>query len=284
MTDSSLPIGRVAEAAAAAQTAPTARSTSDPAFSNLFRKASGSGAAQKAADMDDIFTRAASQYGISENLLKAVAKAESGFDPSSVSRAGAQGVMQLMPSTAASMGVADPLDAEQNIMGGARYLSQKISQYNGDVKLALAAYNAGSGNVAKYGGIPPFKETQTYVKRVLDYAGMEPDAPKISAEKLPDSLSALNASGSLNALSLLAGGSASGLSALSGLDGSGALSSLSSLLAAAKSGSPGTSAYSYDDYIAFFQLLIAQMQQNVTQSLTSGLTADSTDFTSGTLL
>lgn len=119
--------------------------------------------------MDDIFQKAADTYGVSVNLLKAMAKQESNFDPNSTSSCGAMGVMQLMPETAASLGVTDAYDPEQNIMGGAKYISQLLTKYNGDVSLALAAYNAGSGNVDKYGGIPPFEETQNYVAKVTAY-------------------------------------------------------------------------------------------------------------------
>lgn len=119
--------------------------------------------------MDAIFAEAARQYGVPLNLLKAMGKAESGFDANAVSPAGAQGVMQLMPSTAKALGVEDPFDARSNIMGGAKYIAQKLRQYNGDVDLALAAYNAGSGNVAKYGGVPPFAETKNYIARIKGY-------------------------------------------------------------------------------------------------------------------
>lgn len=121
------------------------------------------------ADLDAIFDEAASKYGVDAKFLKAIAKCESDFSTECTSRSGAMGIMQLMPQTAASLGVTDAYDPYQNIMGGARYISEKLTQYNGDKSLALAAYNAGSGNVAKYGGIPPFKETQNYVAKVMAY-------------------------------------------------------------------------------------------------------------------
>ncbi len=123
--------------------------------------------------LDEIFDKAAKKNNVSVELLKAIGKAESNFDPKAVSRCGAQGVMQLMPATAKSLGVTDSFDAEQNIMGGAKYISDLLKKYNGDTKLALAAYNAGSGNVKKYGGIPPFKETQNYVKKVMNYMNQD---------------------------------------------------------------------------------------------------------------
>lgn len=128
--------------------------------------------------MDAVFEEAAAKYQVDANLLKAIGKAESNFNASVVSSAGAIGVMQLMPATARGLGVSNPYDARENIMGGASYIAGLLKRYDGDVKLALAAYNAGSGNVQKYGGIPPFKETQNYVKKVMEYAGEGITAPQ----------------------------------------------------------------------------------------------------------
>ena len=146
----------------------------NPLHTTNFNSASFSDALQTVSttqSLDTIFQKAAKQYDVPVSLLKAIGKAESNFNPEAVSSAGAQGVMQLMPATAQSLGVTTPFDAEQNIMGGAKYIKQMLDRYDGDVKLALAAYNAGSGNGAKYGGIPPFAETQNYVKEVMAYAG-----------------------------------------------------------------------------------------------------------------
>lgn len=162
--------------------------------------------------MDDIFEEAAKATGVDVRLLKAVGKAESGFDASATSSCGAMGVMQLMPSTAASLGVQNAYDARENIMGGARYLASLLRQYDGDTTLALAAYNAGSGNVAKYGGVPPFKETQTYITRVLEYAGQD-----ISTGQY------------VNPWTSLYYGGTSGLNGMTGLSGSSALSALNTM-------------------------------------------------------
>ena len=121
----------------------------------------------KKTKYDAIFKKAAKKYGVSESLLKAVAKAESDFNPNDVSSAGAVGVMQLMPSTAKELGVKNPYDAEQNIMGGAKLIAAHLKKFNGNVRYALAAYNAGSGAVKRYGGVPSY--CKTYVNRVLSY-------------------------------------------------------------------------------------------------------------------
>lgn len=134
----------------------------DAGFSDVL-KSSRTGITE---DMDAIFEEAAAKYGLPSNLIRAVAKAESDFNPNAVSRSGAVGVMQLMPGTAKLLGVTDSYDARQNIMGGAKYLKENLDRF-GDVRLALAAYNAGPGSVKKYGGIPPYDETQNYVKKIM---------------------------------------------------------------------------------------------------------------------
>lgn len=167
-------------------------------FSDIFSSV------QKSTNLDAAFEKAAEAYGVPVNLLKAVAKAESGFDPDVVSSAGAQGIMQLMPGTARSLGVSDPFDAEQNIMGGAKYLSQLLRQFHGDTTLAVAAYNAGPGSVTKYGGVPPYAETQNYVQKVLGLTGSELTAGTAQSGTGADSSQEL-----LSALTGSTGGSSS---------------------------------------------------------------------------
>lgn len=110
------------------------------------------------------------RYGVDPALLAGLIEQESHFDPTVGSSAGAQGLTELMPETAASLGVTDPHDPAQSIDAGARLLSEKLAEFGGDTELALAAYNAGSGAVQQYNGIPPYPETQEYVKKVLGYA------------------------------------------------------------------------------------------------------------------
>ncbi|WP_207213856.1 lytic transglycosylase domain-containing protein [Sorangium cellulosum] len=111
---------------------------------------------------------AAALYSLPVELILAVMKVESGFNPKAVSRSGAMGLMQLMPGTAAEVGVRDPFDARQNVLGGARYLRIMINAHDGSVPLALAAYHAGAGTVERYAGVPPYPETRRYVERVRD--------------------------------------------------------------------------------------------------------------------
>lgn len=115
---------------------------------------------------DEIINEAAEKYDMDPNLIHAVMQAESAFHPYAVSRAGAEGLMQLMPELSDEMGVGDAFDPRDNIMGGARYLKRLLEYHDGNLDLALASYNAGPGNVERYGGVPPFRETRRYVKTI----------------------------------------------------------------------------------------------------------------------
>ena len=137
-------------------------------------------------DFDHHIMAASVQHGISQDLIRAIIQVESQFDRLAVSTAGARGLMQLMPATAKAMGVTDAFDARQNIFGGAKYLRVLLGQYSGDVSMTAAAYNAGETAVARYRGIPPYKETQNYVRKVNAILGsavasVVPAAPEIPA-------------------------------------------------------------------------------------------------------
>lgn len=133
------------------------------------RRVSVSELARTPTHYDAYIREAASLYQIPEALVRAVIRVESNFDPRAISRANAQGLMQLIPATAERMLVSDPFDARQNVLGGTRYLRVLANLFNGNLQLTLAAYNAGEGAVIKYNGIPPYAETQAYVSKVLEF-------------------------------------------------------------------------------------------------------------------
>jgi soluble lytic murein transglycosylase-like protein len=161
--------------------ATTAPASTSPSFADTLAQASSSSAAYAAQDGADASTGAApyqaaideagQRYGVDPKLLESVIQQESGFDPNATSAAGAEGLMQLMPQTAASLGVTDAYDPAQSIDAGARYLKGDLDRFGGDTSLALAAYNAGAGAVEQYGGVPPYAETQNYVQQVLGRYG-----------------------------------------------------------------------------------------------------------------
>jgi soluble lytic murein transglycosylase-like protein len=126
---------------------------------------------------DGFIREASTRYRVDATLVRSVMQTESAFDALAVSRAGAIGLMQLMPRVADELGVEDPFDPRQNVMGGVKYLRRLLDQYRGNVRLALASYNAGAANVAQYGGVPPFPETQKYVKQITRLVNSSRRAP-----------------------------------------------------------------------------------------------------------
>jgi len=121
------------------------------------------------SNVDGLIDEASELFHVDKPLIKAVIQQESGFNPEAVSQKGAMGLMQLMPRTAELLGISNPFDIKENVLGGTRYLKALLSKYNGDLNLSLAAYNAGPEAVDRFGGIPPYEETQEYVKNVLRY-------------------------------------------------------------------------------------------------------------------
>ena len=117
---------------------------------------------------EDLIREAAAKHDLDPNLIRAVMQTESAFNPHAVSRVGAQGLMQLMPGLSVELGVTDPFDPRQNIMAGARYLRQLLDAHRGNIRLTLASYNAGPGNVKRYKGVPPFRETRNYVRKITE--------------------------------------------------------------------------------------------------------------------
>ncbi|HEY3397661.1 MAG TPA: lytic transglycosylase domain-containing protein [Armatimonadota bacterium] len=159
-------------AGAAAPAPPEAAAPADETFAAALRRAgSGAPAGRPAAARayNDLVQTAAARHGVDPDLVHAVIQAESDYNPRCHSSAGAMGLMQLMPENARDAGLTDPYDPAQNIEGGVQELSGYLRRYHGDVRLSLAAYNAGPGAVHRYGGIPPYRETQAYVPRVLRY-------------------------------------------------------------------------------------------------------------------
>lgn len=135
----------------------------------LYIRTRGIGGKQYLKEYEDVIRKAAEQFGIEANLIKAVIKAESSFDPDAISESGAQGLMQLMPDTANDMKVDDPFDPEENIFGGTRYLSLLLQRFNQDKRLAIAAYNVGPTTVTKHNAVPPIPQTRRFVEKVMKF-------------------------------------------------------------------------------------------------------------------
>ena len=192
-------VARVSEIQAmlaqAGLTPPAPQTASATSFQDQLQQASAAGgttattATQSGAPVDgqfsDLINSAAQKYGIDPALLKGLIRQESNFNPNAQSPAGAQGLCQLMPGTAAALGVTNPLDPAQAIEGGAKYLAQQLKAFGGDPRKALAAYNAGPGAVQRYGGVPPYAETQNYVQSVMAFADQYRTQPAQTSQTSP---------------------------------------------------------------------------------------------------
>src|SRR4051812_41358899 len=179
----------LAQGVGGAGSAPATTPANGTSFAAALQSAQSTPAATAgggATQFDGLINDAATRNGVDPALLKALIRQESNFNPNARSGAGAAGLTQLMPSTAAGLGVGDPTDPAQAIEGGAKYLRQQLDRFGGDPAKALAAYNAGPGAVQRFGGVPPYAETQSYVQRVLGYAREygASSAPAVSSSSL----------------------------------------------------------------------------------------------------
>lgn len=195
-------------------------------------------AALNNSNLSDIYDKASITYGVPKDLLLAVTKAESEFQPNATSKSGAMGLMQLMPQTASYFGVTDAYDPEQNVMAGAHYLSDLLTKYKGNVTYAIAAYNAGSNAVDKYDGVPPYEETKNYVDKILSYL--------INGVELPDGLSM---TGTMNTEAALGTGESE----------SPVISFFDSI----------SRIFGYDEYLDFIRLFLEKITTNMQRNLTS---------------
>ncbi len=164
-------LAKARNAAAEVQTYVSSRPKGDSLSTNPNYVTLSRGYRVSSKEIDEAIDKAAQKHNVDANLVRALIKQESNFNPSAVSNKGAMGLMQLMPGTARQLGVSDPFDPQQNVDAGVKHLKQLLDNYNGDVRLGLAAYNAGEGAVARNNGVPPYRETQNYVKRITERAG-----------------------------------------------------------------------------------------------------------------